>query len=518
VTAGVAGLSRREFLAGSAAVAGAALLRPAPAAAAVGDFDFASAVAAADAIRRGDVSSVELTQRMLDRIARFNPRLNAIVTITADAALARAKAADEARARKEWWGRFHGVPCTIKDTLETAGVRTTAGSPQYTSHVPTRDAAIVARLRAAGVVIMGKTNVPPLAADWQSANPIFGVSNNPWDVTRTPGGSTGGGAAALAAGLTFLEPGSDIGGSIRIPAHFCGVYGHKPTLNVIPQRGHIPPPPGIIVPPPSLPVVGPLARSAADLLAAMEVLGGPEGDEAIAYRWTLPPARSTRLADYRIGYVLDDPACPIAADVKDVLARGVDGLKRAGVKLEEGWPTGVNRAQQYDDYLALLYSTVGAGMPPEQRERLRPLASRTDDAHLTRFARALTAPTSYFGPVHGRRLAARATWQEYFRTHDAFLLPTAFVTAFPHDATPDSFTRRLATPEGPRDYMDLSFWISFATLTGLPATTAPIGLTRGNLPVGIQVIGPYLEDATPIDVAGRLADVLGGFKPPPGFA
>src|SRR6185436_9746545 len=270
VNTGVAGLSRRALLAGGAVLSGAGLLRPAPAGAAAADLDFASAVAAADAIRRGQISSVELTTRMLDRIARFTPKLNAVVTLTADAALARAKAADEARGRGEWWGRFHGVPCTVKDTLETAGVRTTAGSPQYSSHVPTRDAAIVARLRAAGVVIMGKTNVPPLAADWQSANPIFGVSNNPWDVTRTPGGSTGGGAAALAAGLTFLEPGSDIGGSIRIPAHFCGVYGHKPTINVIPQRGHIPPPPGLIVPPPALPVVGPLARSAADLLAATE--------------------------------------------------------------------------------------------------------------------------------------------------------------------------------------------------------------------------------------------------------
>ena len=297
-------------------------------------------MAAADAIRRGEISSVELTTRMLDRIARFNPKLNAIVTLTADAALARAKAADEARGRGEWWGRFHGVPCTVKDTLETAGVRTTAGSPQYASHVPTRDAPIVARLRAAGMVILGKTNVPPMAADWQSANPIFGASNNPWDVTRTPGGSTGGGAAALAAGLTFLEPGSDIGGSIRIPASFCGVYGHKPTLNVIPHRGHIPPPPGLLVPPPAMPVVGPLGRSAADLLAAMEVLGGPDGDDARAYRWTLPPARSTRLTDYRLGFVLDDPACPVASDVREVLARAIDGLRRTGVKLEEGWPAG----------------------------------------------------------------------------------------------------------------------------------------------------------------------------------
>jgi amidase len=374
--------------------------------------------------------------------------------------------------------------------------------------VPARDAAIVARLRAAGVVILGKTNVPPLAADWQSNNPIFGVSNNPWDLTRTPGGSTGGGAAALAAGLTFLEPGSDIGGSIRIPAHFCGVYGHKPTLNVIPQRGHIPPPPGVIVPPSALAVVGPLARSAADLLAAMEVLGGPEGDDARAYRWTLPPARSTRLTDYRLGFVLDDPACPVASDVREVLARSIDGLRRAGVKLEEGWPAGVNRPEQYDTYLALLYR-VGAGRARSARgdatlapRRLAPRAVRT----------AVTAlpVTSRRKPPHGRG-AGRST-----PTHDAFSCPPRSWLHSRHHAR--LMTRRLATPEGSRDYMDLSFWISFATLTGLPATTAPVGLTRGNLPVGIQIVGPYLEDATPIDIAGRLADVLGGFRPPPGFA
>jgi len=519
VTTGAAGLSRRDLLVGGgAALAGAGLLRPASARAAVADLDFASAVAAADAIRRGEISSVELTTRMLDRVARFNPKLNAIVTLTADAALARANAADEARGRGEWWGRFHGVPCTVKDTLETAGVRTTAGAPQFASHVATQDAPIVARLRAAGMVILGKTNVPPMAADWQSANPIFGVSNNPWDPARTPGGSTGGGAAALAAGLTFLEPGSDIGGSIRIPAHFCGVYGHKPTLNVIPHRGHIPPPPGILVPPPAMPVVGPLGRSAADLLAAMEVLGGPDGDDARAYRWTLPPARSTRLTDYRLGFVLDDPACPVASDVREVLARAIDGLRRTGVKLEEGWPAGVNRSEQYETYLTLLYATIGAGLRPEQLEALRPLAAQTDGSHRARFARAVTGSASQIGAAHVRRMAARAVWQEYFRTHDAFLLPTTFVAAFPHDATPDSLSRRLATPEGSRDYMDLPFWISFATLTGLPATTAPVGLTRGNLPVGIQIVGPYLEDATPIDIAGRLADVLGGFRPPPGFA
>src|SRR5262249_6175646 len=224
----------------------------------------------------------------------------------------------------------------------------TAGAPQFANHVPARDAVVVARLRAAGAVILGKTNVPRLASDWQSYNEIFGVSNNPWDVTRTPGGSSGGEAAALAAGLTYLSVGSDIGGSIRVPAHFCGVYGHKPTLNVVPVRGHIPPPPNAVPGPADLAVAGPLARSAADLKAVLEILGGPDSEDATAYRWSLPPARGARLSDYRVGYVVDDPLCPVSEDVKELMTRAVEALRKGGAQLEEGWPTGVKPAEQYD--------------------------------------------------------------------------------------------------------------------------------------------------------------------------
>ena len=511
-------LTRRSFLGGSLALAGATLLRARAARAAVADLDFASALDAARAIRAGQISSVELTTRMLDRIAQHNPKLNALVTLTADAALARAKAADEARARGEWWGPFHGVPCTVKDTFEVAGVTTTAGSPTLKNHVPPRDAVVVARLKRAGAVILGKTNVPIWASDWQSYNDVFGQSNNPWDPARTPGGSTGGGAAALAAGLTFLEPGSDLGGSIRIPAHFCGVYGHKPTLDVVPLRGHIPPPPGTPpAPPPVLPVAGPLARSAGDLRAAMEVLGGPDDDDARAYRWSLPPARGTRLIDHRMGYVLDDPRCPVSSEVGEVLARTVEALRKAGANLEEGWPKGVDPAAQYDTYLFLLNSLFAFTLRDDRLEEMRKRAENQDGSYEANRAKAWTAPHKHYAAANSRRMGARAVWQEYFRSHDAFLLPTAFVAAFPHDHTPGFVNRSLTTSAGPRQYLDLLFWISFATLAGLPATTAPVGLTRSGLPVGIQIVGPYLEDATPIDLAGRLADVLGGFRPPKGF-
>jgi amidase len=304
-------------------------------------FVFSSVTEVARAIQRGEVSSLELTKQILERIEKYNPTLIAVVTLLRDDALDRARAADEALAKGEIWGPLHGVPCSVKDTLEISDVLTTAGSSELATHIPKRDAEVVRRIRGAGSVIIGHTNVPPMADDWQSYNEIFGTTNNPWDLKRTPGGSTGGGVAALAAGLSYLSMGSDIGGSIRTPAHFCGVYGHKPSLNVVPMRGHIPPPPRVLAPPEDLAVVGPLARSAADLKLALEIIGGPCPDDAVAYSWTLPPARGTRLTDYRIGYIIDDPLCPVTSDVKEVLSQAVEALRKTGLVLEEGWPPGV---------------------------------------------------------------------------------------------------------------------------------------------------------------------------------
>jgi len=529
-----ASMSRRSFL---KTASGMPLVMPfltplqrTPAAAAAFDSNFGTLTEATRAVRSGVISSLELTKHILERIERYNPSLNAMVTLLRDEALARASAADEALARGEWWGPLHGVPITVKDAFEITGVRTTAGAPFLSDHIPMKDAAVVARLRAAGGVILGNTNVPFMLRDIQSYNEIYGTTNNPWDLERTPGGSTGGGAAALAAGLSYLSVGSDIGGSIRVPAHFSGVYGHKPTLNVVPQRGHIPPLPGD---PPSplgrlnLNVVGPLARSATDLKVALTILGGPDTDEAIAYSWSLPPARGARLTDYRIGFVLDSPSCPVSSDVKEVLVEAIEALRKAGVHLEEGWPAGVDPDEQYDTYRFLLFSiraerrrlsSIGASsLSDDQVEELRARAVHQDGSREAIQALAWTAPHKYFQAAYNDRMAARAVWQEYFRTHDAFLMPTAFVPAFPHDHTERS-QRKLMTPEGPRSYDDVLFWISFATLAGLPATTAPVGRTREGLPVGMQIMGPYLEDATPIDIAGRMADVVGGFQAPPGFS
>ena len=479
---------------------------------------FSSTSEAAQAIRERKITSLEITEHILKRIELFNPKLNAIVTLMRDEALGRARAADEALLRGEWWGPLHGVPITIKDCFEVSGVLTTAGSPSLKDYVPELDAVAVARLQGAGAVILGHTNVPIMAGDWQSYNEIFGTTNNPWDLKRTPGGSTGGGAAAVAAGLSFLELGSDIRGSIRVPSHFCGVYGHKPSLNVVPVRGHIPPPPSDLPePPPYLNVAGPLARSAKDLKIALEILGGPDSEDAKAYKWTLPPPRGTRLSNYRLGYVLDHPACPVSSEVKRAIKTAVEALDGKVGALEEGWPPGVDPVEQYTTYRFLLGSVFADSLKDDEYEEKRRQAQNQDVSVETIDAKAWTAPHKHFLRADRERMAARALWQEYFNTHDAFLLPVCFLPAFPHDHSHPFWNRRLQTPEGPRHYEDIIFWISFATLTGLPATVAPVGRTRDGLPVGMQIMGPFLEDATTIDVADKMAEILGGFRPPEGY-
>jgi amidase len=481
------------------------------------DPDFGTATQALAALRRGAISSRELTAHVLARIDKVNPALNCFVTVTRDEALAAAKRADAQRGKRGGkgvkLGPLHGLPIVVKDTYATKGVRTTAGAKLLEQHVPEEDAVVVARLKAAGAVIVGKTNTPEWAADWQAFNAVAGQSNNPWDLTRTPGGSTGGGAAALAAGLGFLEVGSDIAGSIRVPSHFCGIYGHKPTWNVVPLRGHIPPLPGMGGTYSELPVAGPMARSAEDVLLELGVLAGPDDADAVGYAYRLPAPRGKTLRDYRIGYVLDDPANPVDSAMKAVLADAIAALRKAGARLTEGWPPGVDPIKQYQLYGWLLGAFFSMTLPDDEFERARETAAKGTDRAFTLGTAALHRD---WLPQTGKRLAARATWAEYFKTHDAFLLPTAFVPAFPHDHSMPMEARTLR-PEGSgeRPYNSMSRWISYATLTGCPATTVPVGRTRGGLPVGLQIMGPFLEDATPLGIAAKVADVVGGFVPPP---
>ena len=478
---------------------------------------FAPASTVAKAIAQGRVTSFEVTKLILGRVETFNPRLNAIVTLRAEDALTDAKEADEIIKRGGALGPLHGVPVTIKDCFEMKGVRTTAGSKALADYVPDRDAAVVERMRAAGAVILGHTNVPELAADWQTYNSVFGTTNNPWDPTRTPGGSTGGGTAALAAGLTFLEVGSDIGGSIRVPSHFCGVYGHKPSLGAVSARGHIPPLPGTPPGDPAFSVAGPLARSASDLKLAMEVLGGPDGGLEKVFTWRLGHPRRHSVGEYHLGYVFDDPLCRTSSDVVEPLENLVKGLREEGVDLAAGWPKGIVPKQLFDDYRYLRYASGAGGLSNVQiSERLK--AEVLDDgSDEYTAAHAYASTVKEFQDVMARRAQAQYAWNDYFKDFDAFLVPVAFVPAFPHDHGMPLKSRVLQTPEGARKYQELRFWMSFATLCGLPATVAPVGQTRSGLPVGVQIIGPFMEDATTIDLADKIEHLVGGFRSPPGF-
>ena len=459
------------------------------------------------------VSAAALLALALKRCENVNSPINAVVAENVERATAAARAVDEARAKGETLGPLAGLPMTVKDTFDVEGLPASSGLEAYRRH-DRPDAVVVARARAAGAVIWGKTNTPVLAGDWQTTNPLYGTTNNPWDLTRTPGGSSGGSAATLAAGLAFLSIGSDIGGSIRTPASFCGIYGHKPTLDIMSQAGHLP---GGIESPPGfstlLAVGGPMARSAEDLEAALRILAGPEPPDSKAYQWTLPAPRHEKLSDYRIGYVLEDSAVPVSAETKSVLESAIRACETAGAKITRGWPENFQFQEILDVYMFLLVAFDYSMMPRERQEKLGPrLAARQD-----MLAQGMLTDFAQWQWRNRKRLGYRALWERYFANVDVFLLPTVFTTAFPHDRTPQE-SRMVPTPEGAaQPFWDITSYIAPATLTGCPATTAPAGLSKSGLPVGIQIVGPYLEDATPIAFARLLAREIGGFQPPPGF-
>ena len=478
---------------------------------------FATSAEMADALRAKRISARELLTITFQRIDRDNPKINAIVWQTREQAIARAREADETLAKGKSLGALHGVPLTIKESFAYQGSPNTWGLPPLAEKISPRTAVAVARLESAGAIVVGKTNVPVMLGDWQSYNPVYGTTNNPWDLSRTPGGSTGGGAAAVAAGIGALTIGSDLSGSIRIPAHFCGVYGHKPSLDLVSTDGFQPGPwdgsPGY---PMDISVVGPLARDARDLALALQVLGGPNGDQTKAWRWRLPTPRHKRMEDFRIGYVGDDAGARLASDVGTVYEQALSELGRAGVKMERGWPAGIDPEAQMKTFGYLLSALVTADVGADQRQKFREQLQR-DPSDV--FAAGAVEPHARWLHETQQRLRVRATWQTYFESHDLFLMPVSVTAAFPHDHREPITSRVIETQDGKRPYVrDVPYWISFASLGGLPATAAPIGTTREGLPVGIQIVGPMWEDGTAIEFAALLSAIVGGFQAPPHFA
>jgi amidase len=468
------------------------------------------------AIAGRHVSSRELVDGAISRIEALDPKINAVVVRDFERARAAADAADAALAKGENRALL-GVPMTVKEQYAVAGLPTTRGDPKYKDWKAEVDALVVQRLKAAGAIILGKTNVPLNLSDWQSFNEVYGTTNNPWNLSRTPGGSSGGSAAALAAGFVPLELGSDIGGSLRAPAHFCGVFSHKPTLDLVPQRGSGPPQIPAVPVRGDLAVYGPMARSAADLALELEVLAGPdELMEGVGYKLELPPPRHEKLADFRVLVIDTHPLCPTADSIKGSLNGLVDRLAKLGCRVLRQSPKLPDLARTTRTYGELLAAVYSLDLSPDDRARIDAAAktlSPEDQSFAAYRLRGITANHSEWIRASRVRTALRGQWFNLFQEVDIVLCPPMPSLAFPHDHTPQR-SRQLDIDGSKIPYNDQMAWAGIATLNGLPATTMPNGRSESGLPIGVQIIGGYLEDRSTISFAGLIEREFGGFTPP----
>jgi amidase len=484
------------------------------------EWSFATATELSAALAGKKVSAVELAQDAIGRIERHDGKINAICVRDFERGLDAARAADAGRARGETQPLL-GIPLTVKESYNVAGLPTTWGFPAQKDFVPGEDALSISRVRAAGGVILGKTNVPVGLGDWQSYNDIYGTTNNPYDLGRTPGGSSGGSAAALAAGYGPLSLGSDIGGSLRVPAFHCGVYAHKPTFALAPSRGHTPPPFPPLPFDPDLAVIGPMARSAADLSLLLDVIAGPDPMEAgKAYTLALPPPRHGALKNFRVLVVDTDPVLPTNAAVRAAIDRLAANLGKADVKIERQSRLLPDFAASSRLYMRMLMSFLGATFAPETHAGAQQAAAKLapDDISLAaERLRGIALSHRDWVLADGARARLRAQWRELFEAFDAVICPVMPTPAYPHDHSPEQETRRINIDGKDYVYPDQLAWPGIATLPGLPATAIPIGLSPEGLPVGVQIVGPWLEDRTPLKLAELIEREFGGFVRPPAF-
>jgi len=485
-------------------------------------FELQSATALLELLRTRQLGARELLDLLVLRAERLNPSLNAIVQMNVEAARQAARAADDVPAGHG--GPLHGLPMTIKDAFEVVGMTATCGLPALAQHRPERDADAVARLRAAGAIPFGKTNVPTLAGDHQCVNPVYGATRNPWDLARTPGGSSGGAAAAVAAGLTPLELGSDIGGSIRCPAHFCGIYGHKSSHGLVPLRGHIPPMPGSLLASPPLGVAGPMARDPADLELMLDVIAAPGELERQAWHVRVPPARHERLRDFRVVLVTDHTEFSADAEMLQAIAGFAQDLRAAGVDVDEHARPDIDWASSDDLYVALLFRVLSTDMPEALLQLTEKAAHDFDQGprgYPARIAKAVRFGYAQTQALLEEQQRLCREWARFFRSADIVLAPVMPVVAFPHDHSssgPGHLAQygRTHLVDGARvPYLNGLQWPGLATVANLPATAIPTGRFVHGLPVGVQAIGPYLEDRTPIRFAQRVHELLGGLRAPP---
>lgn len=485
---------------------------------------FLSATALARGIRSGEFGAREVLEAHLDQIERHNRQLNALVTLATATARQQADAADAARSRGEWWGPLHGVPVTIKDCFETAGLRTTSSFKPLADYVPVRDATVVARLRQAGAIILGKSNLPQLSFGLQTNGPLFGRANNPWNLALTPGGSTGGGAAAIAAGLSPLDIGGDLGGSIRIPAHFCGIFSLKPTEYRVSRAGIIGGRLKNAKCVRNLGVAGPLARSVADLRLVLQAIEGADGRE-----WTVPPAAgpSARqpkpLSECRIAWTDGFVGVPVGAETRQQLAELARKLESLGCRVERCNPPQFDLDAILETYGRLCAAEIFVGRARPTRWLYKALSfvprPLLPDSQVVRglFAGARQNLQDYVEALEVRdRLAA--SLQDFFAAWDVWLCPVAPGPAFPHCRVNTFLGTSLAV-----DDLQLPYWtwgLSYVApfnVTGNPTVTIPLGQTADGLPLGVQAIGPRWHDYALLDIVEQITYVSSAVRHPPGY-
>ena len=477
---------------------------------------FRSATELARMIRAKELSSRELTDLYIDRIERLDGPLNAVVVRDFERARAAADAADQALAQGRNLGPLHGLPMTIKESYDVAGLPTTWGIPEFRDNVAQSDSEVVRRYRAAGAHILGKTNVPRELADFQSYNDIYGTTNNPWDVTRVPGGSSGGSAAALAAGFTALESGSDIGGSIRNPAHFCGVYGHKPTWNIVPPQGHALP--GMLAPP-DIAVMGPLARSAEDLALALDLIAGAGPLNARGWKLDLPKPAKRSLAEYRVAVWPNDERAPVSIEIADRAQQLADRLALLGATVSDSVRPPVDLDVSHETYLYMLNGVMAAGMPEDQFREAAAYVATLDPADRSQaavMARSAVQHHRDWLRFNNGRERLRMAWRAFFDEWDVLICPQMSTPAFPHDHRPME-ARTLTVDNQELPYFQQLFWAGTITVAYLPSTVFPTGPSREGLPIGLQAVSAEYNDYVCIDFARLLAREFGGFVAPPDY-
>jgi amidase len=478
----------------------------------------ASAIDLAEAVRLRKIAATELLEIYRARIETYNSSLNAVVFTDWERAFVEARQCDAMLARGEACGALHGVPMTVKDAFDVTSMPSTWGKTELASNLPQRNAVAVDRLQSAGAIIIGKTNVPRLLADHQTFNPVYGRTNNPWNLETTPGGSSGGAAAALAAGMTGLELGSDIGGSIRHPSHCCGTFGHKPTIGVCPTRGHDLP--GDLAPL-DMGVIGPMARSAHDLELGLSILAGPDSSDAPAWRLTLPEPRGQSLSDWRIGILLDDEAAPVDHEVQSAIQALADFLAARGARISDRARPIRNSHAAFSLYIRLLRSATTAHLPDDEIEKSRQEAcalSADASGYVADTLRGRTLSHRDWLLANEERYRLKCEWDAFFGNYDLLLCPAACRAAAPHDEVSQRHERTFAvngqTMPGTNDL----FWAGLTGMVYLPSTVAPIGLTREGLPVGVQIVGRWYDDRSTIAFARLLEQEFRAFVAPPGYA